>query len=184
MNSKIRMTYSIICDFNQYIKTIIKRLILIILAALSLVRAYAQTNEPGNNIGKSLSQMKQLFPALRYVKTDSKGTQYEDGYPQDGIAIFFYFKENHVVEECMIVQSNDRFPRMWFDTMVDTFVTNSQPGFGTSSYNATHWCFSTFQVHLIYFSENGTNTALIVYEAGGYNTGITRKDFFEKYKLN
>lgn len=159
-----------------------KRLIASIFATLVLACAYAQTNEPGNNIGKTLSQMKQLFPELRYTKTDSKGTQYEDGYPQDGIATFFYFKDNKVVEECMIVQSNDGFPRMWFDKMVDSFVTNYPPGFGTSSYNAKHWCYSTFQVHLIYVSEKGTNTALIVYEEGGYNTGVTGKDFFEKYK--
>lgn len=161
-----------------------KRLISVVFATLILTCVYAQTNEPGNNIGKTLSQMKQLFPELRYTKTDSKGTQYEDGYPQDGIAIFFYFKDNKVIEECMTVQSNDGFPRIWFNKMVDSFVTNYPPGFGTSSYNAYHWCYSTFQVHLIYVSEKSMNTALIVYEAGGYNTGIKGKDFFEKYKSN
>ena len=77
-----------------------KRLITTVFATLILACAYAQTNEPGNNIGRTLSQMKQLFPELRYTKTDSKGTQYEDGYPQDGIATFFYFKDNKVIEEC------------------------------------------------------------------------------------
>jgi hypothetical protein len=60
------------------------------------------SQEPGNNLGKSLSTMKQEFPELRYIKTDQKGEQYEDGYPQDGIATFFYFRNNRVVEECMI----------------------------------------------------------------------------------
>lgn len=159
-----------------------KRLITTIFATLILACAYAQTNEPGNNIGRTLSQMKQLFPELRYTKTDSKGTQYEDGYPQDGIATFFYFKDNKVIEECMIVQSNDGFPRMWFDKMVDSFVTNYPPGFGTSGYNAKHWCYSTFSVHLIFVSENNINTAMIVYEAGGWKTGITGADFVKKYK--
>ena len=157
-----------------------KRLITTVFATLILACAYAQTNEPGNNIGRTLSQMKQLFPELRYTKTDSKGTQYEDGYPQDGIATFFYFKDNKVIEECMIVQSNDGFPRMWFDKMVDSFVTNYPPGFGTSGYNAKHWCYST--VHLIFVSENNINTAMIVYEAGGWKTGITGADFIKKYK--
>lgn len=158
-----------------------KRLITTVFATLILACAYAQTNEPGNNIGRTLSQMKQLFPELRYTKTDSKGTQYEDGYPQDGIATFFYFKDNKVIEECMIVQSNDGFPRMWFDKMVDSFVTNYPPGFGTSGYNAKHWCYSTFSVHLIFVSENNINTAMIVYEAGGWKTGITGADFIKKY---
>lgn len=159
-----------------------KRLITTVFATLILACAYAQTNEPGNNIGRTLSQMKQLFPELRYTKTDSKGTQYEDGYPQDGIATFFYFKDNKVIEECMIVQSNDGFPRMWFDKMVDSFVTNYPPGFGTSGYDAKHWCYSTFSAHLIFVSENNINTAMIVYEAGGWKTGITGADFIKKYK--
>ena len=159
-----------------------KRLIATVFATLILAYAYAQTNEPGNNIGRTLSQMKQLFPELRYTKTDSKGTQYEDGYPQDGIATFFYFKDNKVIEESMIVQSNDGFPRMWFDKMVDSFITNYPPGFGTSGYNAKHWCYSTFSVHLIFISEDDINTAMIVYEAGGWKTGITGADFLKKYK--
>lgn len=159
-----------------------KRLITTIYATIILACVYAQTNEPGNNIGNSLTYMKQKFPELRYIKTDIKGEQYEDGYPQDGIATFFYFKDNKVIEECMIVQSDDGFPKMWYDKMVDTFITNYSYGFGTSSRYAKHWCFSTFQVHLIYVSEKGTNTALIVYEKGGYNTGVTGKEFYEKYK--
>lgn len=158
-----------------------KKILLTIIATISVVFGYAQNKEPGNNIGKSLIVMKQLFPELRYIKTDSKGVEYEDGYPQDGIATFFYFKNDRVVEECMIVQSNDGFPRMWFNQMVDTFITNYPPGFGTNSPNSYHWCYSTFQVHLLYVSERGTNTALLVYETGGYNTGVTGKDFFEKY---
>lgn len=158
------------------------RLITTVFATLILACAYAQTNEPGNNIGRTLSQMKQLFPELRYTKTDSKGIQYEDGYPQDGIATFFYFKDNKVIEECMIIQSNDGFPRMWFDKMVDSFVTNYPPGFSTSGYNVKHWCYSTFTVHLIFVSEDNINTAMIVYEAGGWETGVTSEDFFKKYK--
>ena len=41
-----------------------KKLIATIFAALILAQAYAQSNEPGNNIGRTLSQMKQLFPEL------------------------------------------------------------------------------------------------------------------------
>lgn len=78
------------------------------------INTYAQ-NEPNCNIGKSLTQMKKDFPELRFTKTDTKGDQYMDGYPQDGIGVFFYMKDDIVIEECMIVQSNDGFPRMWYD---------------------------------------------------------------------
>ena len=78
-------------------------------------------------------------------------------------------------------QPNDGFPRMWFDQMADTFVTNYPASYSVSGYNAKHWCYSTFQVHLIFVSENGLNTALIIYEAGGSYTGVTGKEFFEKY---
>lgn len=145
------------------------------------INTYAQ-NEPNCNIGKSLTQMKKDFPELRFTKTDTKGDQYMDGYPQDGIGVFFYMKDDIVIEECMIVQSNDGFPRMWYDKMVDSFVSNYPPGFGTSGYNANHWCYSTFSVHLIYVSENNINTAMIIYEAGGWKTGVTGAKFFEKYK--
>ena len=142
--------------------------------------ANAQSNEPACNIGKSLSVMKQLFPELRYVKSDAKGDEYEDGYPEDGTAIFFYFKDGKVIEECMIVQSNDGFARSWYNSMVDAMLKYPY-GFGTSSYNAKHWVYSIFTLHLIYVSENGTNTAMIIYEKGGYNTGVTGADFFKKY---
>lgn len=148
---------------------------------LCSICGYAQ-QEPENNIGKSLSQMQREFPELRYLKTDSKGAQYEDGYPQDGIAVFFYFNKNIVIEECMICQSKDGFPRMWFDKMNNAFVKNYPARFSVNRYNVKHWCYSTFSVHLIYVSEQGTNTALIVYEKGGYNTGITRAEFSKKYE--
>ena len=157
-----------------------RRLLLSFICVILCITSYAQ-NEPGNNIGRSLSEMKKDFPELRFIKTDAKGDQYEDGYPQDGIATFFYFKDQNVIEECMIVQSNDAFSRMWFDSMVDAFI-KCPYGFGTSSYNAKHWVYSTFTLHLIYVSENGTNTAMVVYEKGGYNTGVTGAEFFKKYK--
>lgn len=133
--------------------------------------------EPNNNLGKLLSELRIVFPNVKYIRTDSKGDFYTDGEdPTEGIGCFFYFKNNKVIEECMIIKSSDGFPRMWFDKMVDTFITNYSPGFGTSSYNAKHWCYSSFQVHLMYFTENGENTAMIVYENGGYDTGVTGKE--------
>ena len=158
-----------------------KRIIFLLCFICLTIICYAQGHEPGNNLGKSLSLMKQQFPELRFLKSDEKGDEYQDGYTEDGIGIFFYFKNNVVIEECMIVQSKDGFPRMWFDQMVDSFLQYPY-GFGISNYNAKHWVYSTFILHLIFVSEKGTNTAMVVYEKGGYNTGVTGAEFFKKYK--
>ena len=158
-----------------------KRIILALLIIFLTVSVNAQPSEPQNNIGKSLLQMKQSFPELRYIESDLKGDKYEDGYPQAGIAVFFYFKEDKVVEECMIVQSSDGFSHAWYEQMVDSFSKYSY-GFGTNSPYAKHWVYSTFTIHIIYVQENGSNTAMVFYEKGGFNTGVTGTEFFKKYK--
>lgn len=164
----------------------LKRGLLTLMSFLSFAYIIAQTNneEPGNNIGLSLEVMMRDFPELRYIETDEKGDLYEDGYPQDGIAVFFYFQRNHVVEEFMIVQSNDGFPRMWFDSMAKALTSKYSEGFGISSYNEKHLCYSTFQVHLVYYSEESKNTALLIYKKGGYRNGVTAKTFHDEYGIN
>lgn len=161
-----------------------KLYILLFALLAGFVPLQVSAQEPGTNIGKTLSEMRQKFPELRYTKTDEKGMQYEDGYPQDGIATFFYFRDNIVVEECMIVQATDGFPRMWYDKMVETFNSNYHRVCGVDGYNVHRWCYSSFKVHLLYVSERGTNTAMIIYEEGGcgYFSGMTPGEFFDKYK--
>lgn len=124
---------------------------------------YSQ-NEPNTNLGKSLETMKKEFPELRYVKTDAKGDEYEDGYPEDGIATFFYFRNNNVIEECLICQSTDGFSKDWFNSMVNSFNRNFRSALKKNTPNEKEYFFSSFIVHLIYVAENGKNTALIIYE--------------------
>ena len=133
----------------------------LILFSLSLI-LYAQ-REPANNIGKSLSTMKQEFPELRFIKSDQKGNQYEDGYPQDGIAMFFYFNNNRVTEECMICQSNDGFPQEWYRSLYTNFNRDWYTYLRTNTRNHKEYVFTDFTVDIIYVSENGQNTAMIVY---------------------
>ena len=136
--------------------------------------AFAQ--EPGNNLGKTLSEMKQKFPELRYIKTDQKGDEYEDGYPQDGIATFFYFNNGKVIEECMICQSNDGFPLDWFRSLCTEFNKRWSPSIRENTSTHKEYVFSNFSVDLIYVSENNQNTALIVYsKRGNTQTNLTRK---------
>lgn len=123
---------------------------------------HIKAQEPGNNLGKSLSLMKRDFPALRYLKTDSKGDEYEDGYPNNGQAVFFYFRNNIVVEECMIIQDSNDFPCMWFNTQVKAF---HETKYRNIEFKNGHYKFyySYFTVDLIYVEENGNKTALVIY---------------------
>ena len=138
-----------------------KFLILFVLLFTNIC-GYAQ--EPGCNIGSSLSSMKQRLPELRYIKTDAKGDEYEDGYPEDGIATFFYFKDNYVIEECMICQTDDGFPYEWYNSLVNSFTSKYRTRLTTNTRSHKEYTFSNFRVNLIYVSEQGKNTTLITYE--------------------
>lgn len=142
------------------------RRIIFLLCFMSLtIIGYAQSHEPGNNLGKSLSSMKQQFPELRFLKSDEKGDEYQDGYTEDGIGTFFYFKNGYVIEECMACQSKDGFPREWFNSMVNAFGQQYPYALKRNTQNTKQFVFSTFNVNLVYLSESdGTNTAMIVYE--------------------
>ena len=120
--------------------------------------------EPGNNLRKSLNEMKQKFPELRYIKTDQKGDEYEDGYPEDGIASFFYFRNGYVIEECMICQSSDGFSLVWYNSLVKSFNEHYRYALAKNTRFHKQYKFSTFNINLIYVSEKGSNTAIIQYE--------------------
>ena len=140
-----------------------KKAYLLIILIASAISCFAQ-QKPGNNLGKSLLTMQREFPELRYIRTDEKGAFYEDGYPEDGIGLFFYFRNKVVVEECMICESTDGFPKMWYDQLWETFSSNYPSAVIKNTYNTKVFDFGDFKVHLIFYSEYGTNTALIVYE--------------------
>jgi len=137
-------------------------IIIVVLLLVEMCFCHIQAQEPGNNLGKTLSTMKRDFPELRYIKSDAKGDEYEDGYPQDGIAMFFYFRNNIVVEECLIMQDTNGFPNMWFNAQVNAFEKSR---YQKRDHEARHYTFtySSFKVDLIYVEENGKNTAMIVY---------------------
>lgn len=140
----------------------------------------AKTGEPGNNLGKTLIELRQVFPNVRYVRTEAKGDFYTDGEdPSEGICCFFYLNGNRVIEECMIVQSYDDFPQNVYNSWLNTFSKYiSVSAFGNG---VNHMCFSTFSTHIMFFSEQGKNTALLVYQAGGVNNGVTYNDFMNKW---
>lgn len=162
-----------------------KKIFLFLAFVIALtVDCYAQ--EPGNNLGKSLATMKREFPELRYLKSNAKGDEYEDGYPEDGIATFFYFKNGTVIEECMICQSNDGFPIEWYNSMASAFNGKYYNSLRKNDLYEKIYVFSTFNVNLIFVSEGGKNTALIVYKATNntnhYGNSNTSTPIFERPK--
>lgn len=124
----------------------------------------AQNDEPKNNLRITLSQLKLRFPNLTYCKTDERGDLYSDGQPKDDAAvIYFHIKRNKVTEEAMIIQTNDGFPKDWYDKTVNAFLMKGGYIFSDVNENDVKLTYSYFDIYLIYKSERGDNTALLVY---------------------
>jgi hypothetical protein len=119
-----------------------KRILTIIAMVFAILSAFAQS-QPGNNLGKSLLTMKQEFPELRYLRTDEKGDFYE---------------------ECMICESTDGFSKMWYDSMWESFASKYAYAVVENTYHSKKFRFRGFVINLIFYAENGKNTALIVYQ--------------------
>ena len=50
----------------------------------------AQSNEPRSNLGKTISELRQVFPNVRYMRTETKGDFYTGGEdPTEGLCCFF-----------------------------------------------------------------------------------------------
>lgn len=139
-----------------------KKLLPIFLLIVIAISAYAQ-DKPGNNLGKSLYVMKQEFPELRYLSSDENGDRYQDGYTEDGISMFFRIRNNSVVEECMICDSDDGFSKMWFDEMWKSFSTKWPYSVKVNKPYSKMFDFGSFKILMTFSQERGTNRALILY---------------------
>lgn len=139
-----------------------KKLIAIFISLISVCAVYAQ-DEPGNNLGKSLYTMKQEFPEIRYLGTDASGDRYQDGYTEEGISFYFLLRNNVVVEECIICDSNDGFSQMWFSEMWKSFASKWPYSVKENKPFSKMFDFSTFKILMTFSSENGINRATILY---------------------
>lgn len=139
-----------------------KKLLIIFMLIVIAISAYAQ-DKPGNNLGKSLYVMKQEFPELRYLSSDENGDRYQDGYTEDGISMFFRIRNNSVVEECMICDSDDGFSKMWFDELWKSFSTKWPYSVKVNKPYSKMFDFGSFKILMTFSQERGTNRALILY---------------------
>ena len=150
-----------------------KRIIFILITLALNLSVSAQENEPGHNLGKTLEEMRQTVccSTVRYLRTDHKGDLYQDGYTENGTAFFFYLKNNKVIEECMIIQTNNGLPLDFYNATVDKFIKTPYK-LGSNQPYYKHFVYSTFSITIQYNSENGKNTFAIIWQEGGYNTSI------------
>ncbi len=131
------------------------------------------SNEPPTNIGTSFSVMKKKFPELHHIGTDELGEIYEDGHTENGISFRYYFKNDILIYESMMVASNDGFAREVFNSWVDEIFIKYPGMCSKSSYDTKHTLYSKFRLHIIFKTDKGNNIAFLMYENGGWEDGIT-----------
>ena len=119
--------------------------------------------EPKNNLNSSLSELKQKFSELKYISTDEKGDQYSDGTPTDGIGVFFYLKNNYVIEEAIVVQSNNGFAKEYFRTISNSFIQAGNYLDSSLSSEKKRFIYSYFYIDILNYTPEDTNTTLVVY---------------------
>lgn len=97
--------------------------IIVILASFTL-----NAQQPGNNLGKSLSTMRTLFPDMQYGWTE-EGKDYYVHFENDGYHKFTYYfvmEHSRVSSESLMVESTGKIPHaeyIFFLTMVKKFYT-------------------------------------------------------------
>lgn len=129
------------------------------------IYSYAQS-EPGNNLGKSLAQIQQSFPNLKYLH-DEKGYQVYKSDSDDEDFTCFYFSKGRVVGEYTYIfdYSESGFIRDLYNSLLNKF---SQYGGRrkrntNSGYDITFFYYPNFIVKVanyrtqlqLYYEKNG-----------------------------
>lgn len=136
-------------------------------------------NEPTTNLLKSLSQMKRDFPELRFLEHTEDGDNYQDGYTTDGISVYFTFKDDVVVTECIRVCSNNDFAWDWYRKM-----KKEMPRGIYSVYNEydVHQLYTLFSGHLLYSADGSKCHCSLYYIVKGWGNGIDGMAFEKGFK--
>ena len=142
-----------------------KRIILLITLLFVLVIPNTLAAEPGTNVGTSLYSLRQVFPNLKFIKSDYLGDHYHDGEdPSEGVNCMFIVKNDKVVEECMMVQDTNGFPLQWWRSVCDKFYNDRQWRDVDPKPGHYKFYYSYFTIDLIYIEEGRLNTAMVVYK--------------------
>lgn len=124
------------------------------------VAASAQAAEPKNNLGRTFSYIKTEWQDLRFVKNNNGREVW--GVTEEGNSFIFTFENGVVVEECMMIESNDGFAREWYNAMLQSFQKTSYRSVKRTSDGYT-FHYSYFDIKVMYFSDYTGNTAMLLY---------------------
>lgn len=130
---------------------------------MTFLTTISAQDKPGNNLGKSLLTMKQEFPELRYLGSDENGDLYQDGYIEDGIFYLFRLKNNIVVEECMVVDSNDGFSEMWFNELWKSFASKYPYAVKVNKAYSKLFDFNSFKILMTFTQKQESYRTLVLY---------------------
>lgn len=120
----------------------------------------AQAAEPQNNLGRSFNYMMSEWQDLRFINNNNGREVW--GVTEEGNSFIFTFENGVVVEECMMVESNDGFAREWYNAMLQSFQKTSYRSLTRTSDGYT-FHYSYFDIKVMYFSDYSGNTAMLLY---------------------
>lgn len=79
-------------------------------------------DEPGNNLNKSVAQIKAMFPDISFLGETDFGKGY--GCGDEGTHYYWWFKDDHCIKESMIIEPNspnDDFPETFYEQLIESF---------------------------------------------------------------
>lgn len=147
-----------------------KRISLLLLLFILSISLFAQ--EPGNNLGKTISQIQQEFPNLAFLRYD-KGYQVYNSAGDDEDFTSFYFSNGRVVGEYTYIfeyASDGRFITDLYISLINRFAKYGarHNRSKSSSYDITYFYFPNF---IVKFANYHTQLQ-IYYELNGYQINI------------
>lgn len=147
-----------------------KQIFLFIISIIITSALYAQ--EPGNILRKTISQIRQEFPNLKYNRND-KGYDMYNSAAEDRDFTSFYFKNGILVGEYTYIfdYSGSSYIHDLYHSLINTFAKYGGKHYRTTSsgYDITYFRYSYFTVK---FANYG-NQLQIYYELNGLNIEIS-----------
>lgn len=147
-----------------------RRIFLFIISFIITSALYAQ--EPGNNLRKTISQIQQEFPNLKFNRND-KGYSVYTSEAEDRDFTSFYFKNGVLVGEYTYIfdYSGSSFINDTYYSLIKNFAKYGGKHYRTknSGYDITYFRYSYF---IVKFANYG-NQLQIYYELNGLNINIS-----------
>ena len=114
---------------------------IIIIFALSI-----QAQEPGNNLRKTVRELRLKFPDLK-----TWGRQGETlCYKSPEAEAFFYIKDGKVISEFSFIDGEDGFLKMWYSSLIKEFSKSARHFTWGTNKNSIILYYSYFEVHISY----------------------------------